>query len=239
MNKHQRILKLYAAGLRLYPKGFREAYGEQTLLTARDTLGTASTSIGKLRVGSHLIIDLLLAAVIENVRHAEENMAKPSQKTSGKSALAAALLGAQIVGIVALSYVYPAGTLQVITAPRAIDTPAVVWYLDSVMPSVVFAVILALTFVLLRRASRLSLWSKITWSYGLWLCGAVGYIMFGNAIDSVVSFYAPNGIPGPVGVGLGLGYDQIVVALIFLTGFYLVVQRLVRLLETSRTTVTK
>lgn len=238
MNKQQRLLGFYRVGLRLYPKNFREAYGAQVLMAAQDTLDATSTRAGMIRAVSRLAADLLVTALVENIHQMEEHMSKPSRRTSPSSAFHAALLGAQIVAIAAVSYVYLWGTFETLRTPRGVDTPLVTWYMSSVLPSLAFALVLGLTFALFRQVSWMSLWSKIIWSYSVWILGIVGLFIFGSAVDSIISlFYIPNGIPGVVGAAIGLGLEQILMMAVYLAGFYLLLRKFVKLLESSRSAV--
>jgi hypothetical protein len=219
-------LRAYRICTHLLPRDFRKVYGEQMLLTARDALNDPTTA-SKRRVALGLMLDLLRAACIQNIKQLGESMSKQS-KTTAKSALHAAVLGGQVVGIACMSYFYVESFLFVFRDPRPVYTPAAVWYLSSIMPSVALLSMLAIAFIVVRRLPQLTPWSKLTWTYGLGFLGAIGYIGFGQIIDGI-------GLNSAAGssTGLSLVYDWLAMIL-FIGGFYLVTQKLVRNRRTGK-----
>ena len=223
MNK-QRMLRLYKAGLRLYPKKFRSAYAEQMYMTAQDLLADTSTRVETARIMGTLGIDLLVTALKENNKQLGGAIKKQVKITSKKSALAAITLALQISGVLIMSYLYLLTILYAFSyAPQA-PAPTYLSLITTTAP----ALLMPIAFFLLRKAAQLSVWSRIVWSYGLGAAGALCYFLFGTLLDSLRQQLYPQLFTYPDSTNaLQIYWHDWLIISAFLVLFYLATSHLV------------
>lgn len=189
MNKQHSFLKLYEAGLSLYPKGFREAFAEQMLLTARDILDSAETKQEAANLAIRLAGDLLTTSIKENGKRLGEAMKRKPTNVSILQLSGSVKLGVQIFGVALITIAYVSNfifTLQGFLKEDDMPHLALFWYIELATSLIPVAMIL-LTYTALRQSARLTLWSKIVWSYGIGLGCFIGYELLSMLNFKIVS----------------------------------------------------
>ncbi len=81
-NPHELLLSIYKKLLYLYPKQYRDDYGEQLVLTANDMLEDTSTKAGRRALWTHILFDTLVSATKEHYVNFDAIIAADNQATA-------------------------------------------------------------------------------------------------------------------------------------------------------------
>jgi hypothetical protein len=181
MKLRRYIFRLYWFGLRLYPKSFREAYGDEMLAVVYETLQIPGSSIDMLRLALRLIFDLCVTATKERIKQMTL-LAKNKPQLDQAWPL-------QVLGMLVITYLVVQPVITMYTVMRHAPT-AGSWYLE-LMTTAVPACMIVLAFMLLRQPPGLALWSRLKWAYLLGFGGGVAFV----ALSVIDRWIAPLMFP--------------------------------------------
>lgn len=226
--KKRRLLNVYRAGLRLYPADFYKAFAEQMLLIAEDALQEALTRRAAAKVVGALIADLLVTAMKENGKNLGGKIVKQARKISHNPKQKLVIWSLQLLGVGISSYIWLAYATININALRRINSDSwssdYFWtWLAQVATVSIPLVCIPLAFVVLHKASSLSVWRQFTWSYGLGLAGAACYLLTARIANDLSIYYTSR----------HHDYDWLL-GLFFVAGYYLVLQRFQTRIEVAK-----
>lgn len=218
---HSRVARLYKAGLRLYPKKFRDAYGEQMFMTAQDMLADTQTRLDVVYVMGRLSVDLFFTLIKENSKALGGSMKKHAQRIRKEPKHVVALTGLQLTGVLFLSFMWLSYVWLVFNAIRHTGDSLMSDYFWSwgaqLIGDIVLIMPIPLAFLALYRVVGLSLWHKVTWSYSLGLLGTAGYLVVIYIANSVSLHYTKQ----------NHDYEWLL-GIVFMTGFYFLMSKLVK-----------
>lgn len=227
MKKRRKLLKAYEIALHLYPKAFSREYADQMLLTAEDALRAAGTLRAVAKVAGGLIVDLVVTIVQENSEYIGGAIVKRAKTLKQQSRRSLAFLVLQSAGIALLTYVVAAYALSNFNALRHINSENFWGDYAWAWGAEVIAAIVPLLFVpvacaVLYKTTRLSLWQKVTWSYGLGLLGITGYLFVLFVANKLSIHYTLQ----------HHGYEWLI-GMLFICGYYFTLRRLQARISTT------
>ncbi len=171
------LLRSYATLIRLYPKAYREEYGDQMLQTLADMLKDAPGSGGKVLMWTKAVAELPISVLKENVLVIEEAAMTNAPNYVKRNTHIGMYLIAPFFILIAFNALLPHSLPQ---GPLAID---VLRFMVIGLPAIAF-VLCAGTFVAWslgrRRKERVSFWQNlidIRQNWPLLLVGALGFFV--------------------------------------------------------------
>ncbi|HYH75728.1 MAG TPA: hypothetical protein VD735_07275 [Candidatus Saccharimonadales bacterium] len=102
----RRLLALYRLVLRLYPRGFRQQYGEPMFQTLTDMLDDQPSTTARAGVWLRVLFDLQSTVIRQQLQHTGETI----MRTTNKVLIAGVCLTVAVIGVLLLPVLRSIGT---------------------------------------------------------------------------------------------------------------------------------